>query len=115
MTKVLTQQCPCAQDGGGLRAQHYHAGMTASQRISAQNRWRCGAVQARASPTSPTSIHLHACTLAPMLMRGQHFQTAVSPALVARKVSQGTATACAPVLEFPCHSDGHDDDYSQGL
>ncbi|KAK9835234.1 hypothetical protein WJX81_007757 [Elliptochloris bilobata] len=30
---------------GGLRAQHYHAGMTPSQRINVQNRWRCGAVQ----------------------------------------------------------------------
>lgn len=50
---MVTQRSPCAQDEGGLRAQHYHAGMTPAQRISVQNRWRCGAVQARAGLIIP--------------------------------------------------------------
>lgn len=33
------------QEQGGLRAQHYHAGMTPAQRIDVQNRWRCGKLQ----------------------------------------------------------------------
>lgn len=33
------------QEEGGLRAQHYHAGMTPKQRIDVQNRWRSGGLQ----------------------------------------------------------------------
>jgi len=38
---------PGRQDAGGLLAHHYHAGMSATQRVAVQNRWRAGDLQAR--------------------------------------------------------------------
>jgi len=53
------------QDQGGLRAHHYHAGMSATQRVVVQNRWRAGDLQALPWGSPSVSRRLRPCCAGP--------------------------------------------------